>query len=186
MKLAAMHERDRALLLAACDFLIDTKETQQAAFLWAYLGYPKPEGVTHPDFETPRLGAGFDWRLEHPAGITHIPLDSPAAVRVRLSGEQPESCLLLRQALAADHTRRYRLTWQARSEGLHQPSGIAWRIGNQTIPVIPSENWSEGAAMVTVPPDPAWLELVYQRPQGETRAAGFVELRQVKLTPDKL
>ena len=66
--------------------LIDAKETQQAAFLWTYLGYPKPEGVTHPDFETPRLGAGFDWRLEHPAGVTHIPLDSPAAVRVRLSG----------------------------------------------------------------------------------------------------
>ena len=30
-------------------------------------------------------------------------------------------------------------------------------------------------------PEPAWLELIYQRPQGETRAEGFVELRQVKL-----
>jgi len=185
MKLARLHDHvNLPLLHAACDFLIDVKETQPAAFLWTYLGYPKPEGVTHPDFETPRVGAGFDWRLEHTAGITHIPLDSPAALRVRLSGEQPESCLLLRQALAVDRTHRYRLLWQARTQNLHQPSGLAWRLGNQSIPVIPSENWSGGSAVVTIPPDPAWLELMYRRPPGETRAEGFIELRQVKLSPE--
>jgi hypothetical protein len=184
MKLAAFRRPDdQAMLLGACDFLIDAGEIDRAGFLWTGMGYPPPQGITHPDFETPRSGSGFDWRLIRGTGVSFAPIDGAPGIRVRLSGEQPQSCLLLRQILTGFNRRaRYRLEWQSRTSGLRAPAGVRWKLGSDSVPVAPSEDWSQGAAEVSLPPNAAWLELVYERPLGETRAEGSLDLRQVRLT----
>jgi tetratricopeptide (TPR) repeat protein len=166
---------DLPLLYTATDAVLDPD-------LWQALGNPRPDGITHPNFEEPHIGPsvghGFDWRFADVDGVTHSSLQG--AHRIRFSGQQPETCELLRQVLGGLRPgAAYILHWTARTQGLASPTGITWRIAGNTGELTASEDWSSGTLTFTTDSDHAVLVLAYRRPQGQVRAEGYLDLRQV-------
>ena len=166
---------DLPLLYAATDAVLDPD-------LWQALGNPRPDGITHPNFEEPRigpsLGHGFDWRIAEIAGVTHLSLDG--AHRIRFGGQQPESCELLRQVVGGLRAgAAYTLRWEARTQGIASPTGLVWRIDKNTGEVAAGEDWSVGKMTFTPDSDHATLVLAYRRPEGQVRTEGYLDLRQV-------
>lgn len=177
---------DLKLLYVASDallenaVLLETGQARSAVDLWQALGNPPPQGVVHPNFEEPRIGHGFDWRFAASPGVTHLPLEAPAAHRIRFSGQQPESCELLRQILGGLRPgARYTLHWDARTQGIESPTGLEWRIADRIGPVLSSEDWSTGRLAFTATTDDAILVLAYHRPEGQVRTDGQLDLRKV-------
>ena len=171
---------DMPLLYDASDALLEDGQTRAAADLWQALGNPPPIGVTHPNFEEPRIGHGFDWRIAETPGVTYLPLDAMAGHRIRFNGQQPESCELLRQVvggLRAGAT--YTLRWDARTQGMASLTGLEWRIAASAGEIAASEDWSAGRIVFTANSDPVVLVLGYRRPQGQVRSDGWVDLRGV-------
>jgi len=180
-KLAKMHNADdRPLLYAATDDLIEAGMTAAAEDLWQALGNPRPDGISNPDFEEFRVGHGFGWRIADTPGVTHASLTAPAAHRIRFSGQQPESCELLRQVVGGLRPGvRYTLQWEARTQGIASPTGLAWRIAGRSGDIAASEDWSVGKVTFTADSDHPVLLLVYRRPAGQVRTQGQMELRRV-------
>ena len=174
---------DMPLLYAASDALLEDGQTHAAADLWQALANPPPIGVTHPNFEEPRIGHGFDWRIAETPGVTYLPLDALAGHRIRFNGQQPESSELLRQVvggLRAGTT--YSLRWDARTQGMASPTGLEWRIAASAGEITASEDWAAGKMAFTPATDPAVLVLSYRRPQGQVRTDGWVDLRGVVIS----
>jgi hypothetical protein len=181
VKLAAWKNPDDAVpLQLAMDTLLDAGEVAGAREVWEALGYPAPRGIVGADFEAPRIGHGFDWRFLTVAGVTHVDLDTPAAHRIVMNGQQPEACELLRQYVMLQTGRRYTLRWESRTNGFPAATGLEWRLAGQRGVLKASEDWNSGE-MRLVGSANSWLSLDYQRPVGEVRAEGRVELRHVTL-----
>jgi tetratricopeptide (TPR) repeat protein len=165
---------DLPLLYSATDAVLDPD-------LWQALGNARPNGIAHPNFEEPRtgpsVGHGFDWIFVEAPGVTHQSLEGH---RIRLSGQQPESCDLLRQTVGGLRPGAiYTLGWETRTQGIASPTGLAWRIGKSTGEVAASQDLSSGTMVFTPDSDHAVLVLAYRRPEGQVRAEGSVDLRQV-------
>jgi hypothetical protein len=112
-------------------------------------------------------------------------------VRISFSGTEPERCVLLRQYVPLEPKCPYRLHWEAESNGIESPSGLAWHLrssqndretdlaaGDLLMSDSP-RNWD-----FTSPPANAILRLLtleYTRPLGSTRLSGDVILRSVSL-----
>lgn len=166
---------DLPLLYSATDALLDPD-------LWQALGNARPAGITHPNFEEPGVlyasGHGFDWTFPETPGVTHLSLDG--AHRIRFSGQQPESCEPLRQVVGGLRPGvSYTLRWEARTQGFGSPTGLAWRIARNSGELAASGDWSSGSMNFTPDSDHAVLVLAYRRPQGQVRAEGSLDLRQV-------
>jgi len=162
-------------LLAAVDALLDAGLSHEAADVWQAARHATPTGITNPHFEEPRIARGFDWRFARQQGITHLALDAPVGHRIRLSGAQPESCELLRQFVGGlTPGSRYRLSWRHRGDVV---SGIEWQIAGRSAPLASAE------LTFTAPAEAAVLELHYQRPLGEVRAEGSMDLLEVLIEP---
>jgi len=135
------------------------------------------------------LGHGFDWRLIEVPGVSHIGLDAPSGRRVAFSGRQPESCELLRKILNLQPGARYALQWEARTQGLGADSGVEWRIHygdrGQRAPLPSDDNWRAGELVFAAQGELQDLVLAYQRPSGQPRAEGYVEVRNVSVTEVK-
>jgi hypothetical protein len=184
LKLASWKDpNDFALLDAGMDAFLDSGAGEGAQKIWEGMGYPAPAGIVNPDFEEPRLGHGFDWRLLSPGGVTHVALDTPAAHRIVMNGQQSESCELLRQYVILQAGRRYALRWESRTTGFPVATGLEWKLEGKPGALHASEDWTHGEMTVGEASAPlALLSLTYQRPLGEVRAEGQVELRHVTLT----
>jgi hypothetical protein len=177
LRLAAYRDfADRPLLLAADDSLIAADDSVSARQLWRALGFKEPSGVTNGDFSSGPLNHGFDWRLVESPGVTHMPIEQPQrAHRIMFDGRQPESVALLSQVLLLEARTRYALHWESRTNGLPLPSGVEWRIGDQRIAV-------EGTAATFVAgKELVSLTLFYQRPVGQPRAEGSIEITSVSI-----
>jgi hypothetical protein len=205
MKLAQFNDpADGPILLAASDALIDSghgvsdvpnasgtrdavatsHEPSVAMELWTALGLARPSGVFNGDFSSVPLNHGFDWRQIESPGVTHASIDQPrSAHRISLDGRQPESCALLIQILNLDPNTRYTLRWEARTSGIKSPTGIEWRIGDRRAAIEPSESASTGSTDFAVTAELTPLTLFYQRPSGEARAEGSVDLTRVWIEP---
>lgn len=200
LKLAASGEpSDRPLLLVACDRLISPRHDEGndagndaasdtgndaalALRLWSAIGYAAPAGIFNGSFTAPPLNHGFDWRLIESPGVVHTALDQPRpARRIALDGRQPESCKLLTQILNLAPHARYTLRWEARTSGLSAPAGIEWRIGDQRAAVPPGDAPAFGSAAFIATSELMPLTLFYQRPMGQARAEGFIELSRVSI-----
>jgi hypothetical protein len=181
MKLAGFgYAGDRDLLLAACDALIAGNEAERARQLWAALGYGESHGVVNGDFARVPLGHGFDWRWNLLTGVSETLIEQPRrAWRIALDGRQPESCALLTQAVNLQAGERYTLRWESRTSGLASPSGLEWRIGDLRMPV--NSNVDGHAATFVAPFDMTNLVLFYQRPLGQPRAEGSIEIANVTI-----
>ena len=180
-RLAAYHhESDLPLLYGVCDQLIEARNPA-ALEVWKLAGQSAPAGIFNGDFASPPLNHGFDWRpLEFP-GVTHVNLNAPAGHRIVFNGQQPESCPLLQQTLSLIAGRRYVVRWEARTAGIKSPSGLDWLIAGQLAALPPSEDWTRGELPVTPSDSFNDLQLVYQRPIGQPRAEGNVELRHIRI-----
>lgn len=167
LKLAAAHDpADRATLLAALDALIAANSADPAWELWRAAGFGP---VT---FASPRTGRGFDWQRIEPPGVVHLEIDQPRSMhRITLSGNQPESCELLKRVLKLEAGKPYTLRWQAQPEF----DGVEWRIAGERAPL--RENHLEFTAPAELVP----LVLAYQRPHGEMRVEGSFEIWSVEI-----
>ena len=165
---------DLPLLLGACDRLIEERDPG-AVDIWVLAGHAAPAGIFNGDFATAPLNHGFDWRAVESPGVTHV------NNRIALSGQEAEAVSLLAQTLILAGGKRYRLQWEARTAGFKSPSGLEWRVAGQQVPLAASEDWTAGEATINIEDRFNRLELVYQRPLGESRAEGNVELRHVRL-----
>jgi hypothetical protein len=196
---AYRHESDLPLFYGVCDQLIDARN-RAAVEVWKLAGQSAPAGIFNGDFASPPLNHGFDWKWMESPGVTHVNLSAPAGHRIALTGQQPESCALLRQMLFLQPDKRYRLRWEARTVGIKTPSGLEWRVarpdkycyplpdgrtrdgclgGNMRL--APSEDWKAGELTILSGDIFTDLELVYQRPSGQARAEGNVELRHIRI-----
>jgi hypothetical protein len=169
LNLAAGHNsEDRDLLLGAVDALIAAKSATQAWQLWQAMGFG---GVS---FQSPRVGRGFDWQRVDVPGVVQLEIDQPRAMhRVSFNGSEPESCELLRRVFKLEPGRRYELRWQAEPD----VAGVDWRIAGERASL------KAGEITFVAPAELVPLTLVYQRPQGEVRAEGSLELWNVDVQP---
>jgi tetratricopeptide (TPR) repeat protein len=175
---------DLPVLYIATDALLDGTDAKAAADLWQALGNGRPDGITHPNFEEPHIGHGFDWRFAEMPGVTHVALEAPAH-RIRFNGQQPESCELLRQTLGGLRAgATYELHWEARTQGIASPTGLEWKIAGRTADVAASDDWSAGKVIFTADSDHATLVMTYRRPVGQVRTEGSVDLKQVTSSPE--
>jgi len=174
---------DVPLLYTAIDNRLSAGDAGEASDLWQALGNPRPTGVTHPDFEQPRIGHGFDWIYPETQGVGHVALDLPPAHRIRFSGQQPESCELLRQVVGGLRMgAEYTLHWDARTQGIASPTGLQWRIAGRSGDVAASGDWSQGSLAFKPESDHATLQLVYRRPEGQARTDGQIDLKRVVIS----
>ncbi len=182
---------DRPPLLAACDRLIAARHSAAndaehdaalALRLWSAIGYAPPAGIFNGNFTTTPLNHGFDWRLFESPGVVHTAPDQPRpARRIALDGRQPESCALLAQIVNLEPHARYILRWEARTSGFSAPAGIEWRIADLQATIRPSDAPASGSAAFIATEKLAPLTLFYQRPAGQARAEGVIELSRVSI-----
>ena len=182
-ELAKFHDAgDAHLLDAACSVMIEAGDAEGAAHLWTAAGHAPAGGVWNGKFAEGPVGEGFDWRPENSGGVTKVRLDG-RGLRIGFSGQQPEGVRLLSQIVLLEPGRRYRLEWSTRTNGLPEVTGLAWTIGDQRFPLAASADEKKDGAAIVVQKRLTPLELWYQRPSGEVRAEGWVEIREVSLTP---
>ncbi len=159
---------------------------------WLHEGVPSPSRpVTNGDFTAPFYGHGFDWQIDPVDGAAVDHFLDEKAVRITLSGDQPESCVLLQQYVPIDPVRSYRLQWSAVAGQIERPRGLAWHIHPMGI-----ESHTDQASGDLLGAPSAWdfraparvklclLTLEYARPLGVVRARGSVSLRSVSLVPE--
>jgi hypothetical protein len=188
MQLAKFHETgDLPLVDAACSVLIESgliesSDADRAAQLWTAAGHSPAGGVWNGSFGSAPVERGFDWRLGQGLGITHVHLGGQGH-RIELSGEQPEMSRLLSQFVLLDPGRRYRLEWSVRTSGFPDLTGLSWTLGTRRIPVEASADWKKVDAPMGAQKHLSSLDLWYQRPNGQVRAEGWIELRGVSLVP---
>jgi hypothetical protein len=200
--LAGSREEDVALLMAACDRLLDGGRLEGAEEIWNSLadrhripfggvGGNSP-GVTNGDFAIAPTSHGFDWRLPATEGVSASREERPAGLRLTFSGEQPESCGLAAQIVPVREETAYDLTFIYRTSGIGPETGLKWRVmdavGGGMLAEggsLSSEEEGRGAVRFRTPAGcrMARIVLEYRRALGTTRVAGFVVLRGVDVRP---
>ncbi len=174
----ASDPNNRQLLLSLTDALLEAKDGTSAQALWRAMGYPPPSGIMNSDFQR-GVGHGFDWRIFDVPGVNHIPVESSPSHRIEMSGREPESCELLLQMVMLEPHARYILHWESRTRDVTDPTGLQWHIAKEQAQVHPSEYWRQQELPFTADSNLAALAFVYQRPSGQPRVQGSVELRHV-------
>jgi hypothetical protein len=195
-------EAETPLLLLFCDRLLQKGRNAPALRFWNMLCLRhridcqplQPDSgvsLTNGDFSAVPLETAFDWRLPRAEGIAFVAPAWPAGgLRASFSGKQPEAARVLEQVLPLVPSRRYRLRFSYRTEGLAPGSGLRWEVTRLTggewsagSTDLSSENWKQEEFDFTTPPDmgSGRLALTYRRALGTTRIEGSAWLRQVSL-----
>jgi hypothetical protein len=193
-------------LMAACERLLEERQFPSALRVWTLLcqrklvPYPAPEperglSLTNPDFQTPLLSRGFDWRLDGPGGVSVTRTESPPALRITFSGGQPEVCDVLSQLLPLLPNQQYRLRFRYRTSHIAPGTGLRWRIFDPATgadlaehsPHLASDQETEQELLFSTPAETRVVRLAlrYHRALGTTRLEGSVFLSRaaVELAP---
>lgn len=189
-------EAETPLLLFFCERLLQKGRDRSALRFWNALcvrhridRQPLQPGsgvsLTNGEFSAVPLETAFDWRLQRAEGIAFaVPAGPAGGLRASFSGHQPEVTQVLEQVLLLVPSRRYRLRFSYRTEGLAPGSGLRWEVakiaGSKD---LCSENWKEEELDFTTPPNASSvpLALSYRRALGTTRIEGSLWLRKVSL-----
>jgi tetratricopeptide (TPR) repeat protein len=196
-------EAETPVLLYYCDRLLQKGRERPALRVWNTLclrrridRQPLEPGsgvsLTNGEFSAAPLETAFDWRLAHADGIALVVPAGPAGgLRASFSSKQPEAVRVLEQVLPVLPSRRYRLRFSYRTEGVAPGSGLRWEIARLTGGAewsagsadLSGENWKQEELDFTTPPDmgSGRLALNYRRALGTTRIEGAVWLRKVSL-----
>src|SRR6185437_1219886 len=173
LKLAKGNSPDyRPLLDGTTDTLIDAHEFDAAQEVWTASGNSLASNFAHQ-------GHGFDWRFVSSPGVTHSGVDSAEAHRIELNGQQPESAELLRRYVKLEPGAS--LGWEARTYGFANATGLSWSAGHASAPLEAGGDWRSGSLDLRGQHGWVALTLRYQRPSGETRAEGWMEIRNVRM-----
>lgn len=182
-------EEDRILAAGQLQPALEIWRTMAAAH-WIGHSVPTPAApLTNGDFASPLLHHGFDWVSSTNEGVTTEQLTGEKNLRITLSGDEPEHCVLLQQYVPLDRERSYRLQWQAAAQGIEEPSGISWQVhpvGAGTLAGSAAEEVLKGSSGIwdfqsSPTTDISLLTLEYSRPLGKLRANGSLTLRSVSL-----
>jgi tetratricopeptide (TPR) repeat protein len=141
--------------------------------------------LTNGAFAAAPSGSGFNWRLVATDGIASR--WSSAGLGFTFSGSEPDQSTLLEQWMPLE-ARRYRLTFEYRTDGMPQLTGLRWMLlpgdaaGSESptlaaIPEYQQRRWTFAPAHSGL----ARLRLVYRREPGTLRAEGFAQVRGVQL-----
>ena len=142
------------------------------------------QSLTNGDFQRPLTEAGFDWRVERAPWLRHA--RSTAGLRLTLSGDQPEYCLLVSEFAPVMAGRTYLLRSTLSPAEAGADEGFHWLISGAAGQELPAVAGTGGRLAFTVPRgrqqyQVVRLGLVYQRPRGSTRLAGSLTLSGVRL-----
>lgn len=195
-------EPDVAVLMAACDRLLDDRRAEGAMEIWNGLAerHRIPFGtvggmgpiLTNGRFSTAPISHGFDWRLPTPEGVSASGEESPPGLRLTFLGRQPENCVVLAQFVPVREKTAYELKFAYRTPGIGPGTGLRWRVidasSGETLAEgesLSSEEDQQGAVSFRTPAGCrlARIALEYRRTAGTTRIAGFVVLRGIDVRP---
>ncbi|MGH9559230.1 MAG: hypothetical protein ACRD30_08310 [Bryobacteraceae bacterium] len=181
LKLAAYRsDVDRLAILQTCDRLIEARNPTEAAAVWQAMGYSPGGAIFNGNFAQKSSGHGFDWRLPAPPGVSYIWIDSPrTALRIALNGQQPEACDLASEVVRLEPGKRYLLRWRSQASDLESPTGIEWRIVDRRAEV--SSGDQQGEFGFTADSELETVALHYQRPIGEARAKGSIQMADISI-----
>jgi tetratricopeptide (TPR) repeat protein len=161
---AALRVNDTGLLLAATDTLLEGARYSEAVAVWKHAGRTGPRSIAESS-----SGHGFDWRETKVEGVTHSTLDAARGHRIRFSGRQAEAAEILRQfAGGLNPGARYRIAVKSSGDSI---PGLEWRMNG-----VRTQDFRATDSVVLV-------SLWYQRPLGEVRAEGSIDLTDVALLP---
>jgi hypothetical protein len=140
-------------------------------------------GLTNGSFSTPILNRGFDWRLSELPGVTATRIqDGGPALTLSFSGKEPEDCELLAHYALLSAGTRYKVSFEYRTVGLPQSTGLYWSGGPQpAYEFHAAESWSRASWSFLSSGESGRLALAYRRYPGTTRLEGALFLRNVRL-----
>ena len=141
--------------------------------------------MTNGDFRHPFWPHAFDWTPATLDGLSVSQDASTPELQLQLSGEEPEHSSLLRLWLPVVHGRSYAMSWVSDAQGMPTEAGFRWTLHAATAELhspslIASHAWS---FVYDGPTQMALLTLDYDRPWGQTRASGSLNIRSVTLQP---
>jgi tetratricopeptide (TPR) repeat protein len=156
---------------------------------WVPHGIPDSEHpLTNGNFHVPFFRHGFDWAPMDSTGATVEQFRDAGTVRITLSGEQPDHCVLLRQYVPLRPGSIYRLAWRTAAQDTDAGSGLHWHL--RAMPAKAGDDLVSGDLLGPAPgawrfrapsSELAMLSLEYSRPLGRIRAAGTVTLESASL-----
>lgn len=174
------------------DRMISEDATDAAVRLWnelcrrhvlpyQSLAPDRGESVTNGTFQTFPSGHGFDWHAQNSSAIRALKTQSPDALRISLSGDEPENCTLLSQIIPVRPDGDYDLKFQYRTANIG--SGIRLTASGAATPDLGADEWNTGELHFHVTSATlANIALEYHRPAGSVRAQGSIALRDFRLT----
>ena len=188
-------------LLEACDWLIAGKHTDMALTIWnglaargelpyPPLSAPSLDLVTNGKFEQQPQAHGFDWRVPAVEGVSSFLNADPRELGFELSGKEPDSFWLMREAVPVAPSRNYALSVEFVTTSIAPDSGIVWSVtdGQSGAELartgsLSAEQGGKVRVCFTAPRGTAFvnLSLNYQRQPGTVRPEGKVALKQVRL-----
>jgi hypothetical protein len=189
-------EAETPLLLLCSDYLLQKGRDAPALRYWntlcrryridrRLLQPGSGVSLTNGDFSAVPLETAFDWRLQRAEGIAFaVPAGPSAGLRASFSGSQPEVAHVLEQLLPLVPSRRYRLRYSYRTEGIAPASGLRWEVADgASSKDLCSESWKQEELDFTTPPNMSLgrLALAYRRALGTTRIEGSLWLQKVSL-----
>jgi hypothetical protein len=195
-------ETDLGLLLLYCDRLLGSDRLDEAVEVWnvlcnkrllPYKALDSASGalITNGDFKHAPLEQGFDWKRNKAEGLSVIAPLPDGGLRVGFTGRQPEATGVVQQTLALLPSRKCRLSYRYRTEGIEPGSGLHWEIAGRGANAeewlasssdLSSAEWKETGLVLSTPAirGPARLALVYRRGVGTTRIEGTLWLKWVR------
>ena len=196
-------QSDVALLLTACDRLLQMQNVEQASLVWNVLAASRriphrvltsalgANSVTNGTFSLAPSSHGFDWRTPDIGGIGTVREDEAGGLRLTFSGKQPESCSPLSQFISVRENALYFLEYVYTTLGLSEPSGLSWNIeytdaiqASKTTADVPTSQSEESRRIYFRTPPRCHLvrlDLEYRRAPGTVRRAGRMVLKRVLL-----
>ena len=185
------------LIAVSLDRILASGDTRGALQVWTTLrdsnwikqGVPD---VNHPltngDFRLPSYRHGFDWVAPDVNGLRVEQFPDEPAVRITLTGDEPEHCILFQQYVTVETDAVYNLQWKADSENVEPGNGLAWHlepIGTQgATPMASGDLLVSNSWPFRVPPagHAFLLTLEYNRELGRVPPTGSIALHWVSLT----
>jgi hypothetical protein len=186
---------ERDALIGLCDRMLRGGHVAAALRVWNGLCSRKlvpfapldaEHAIANGSFVRFPSGQGFDWRVRITPAVQPVLLDSPRALRISLTGDEPENCTLLAQTVALDPEKDYTLRFTYRTSGIAAPAGLHFRVLDRVTPDLASTDWR--GVQLDFPSAghrTAILTLEYRRAPGSVRAEGWIALRQVALAGER-
>ena len=183
------------LLAGIEDRLLAAGELDPALHVWATLRQANwihesvpaaASPLTNGNFSMRSYDHGFDWVVVSTPGVAIDQFPDEKQLRITFSGQQPEQCEVLRQYIPVEPGGEYGMHWEATTDRVNAPSGLAWHLGCAGGTLVSGDllDGIEGAWHFSAPDTKLCvLTLDYARPPGMMQVSGTVTLHSVSITP---